>query len=585
MDNEIPLGKRRALYRFFELLPALLSYGALVLLIVLSAISPIVGSVYVLLVVGFMFIRGVRGAFDLVRGYNRYKRSARVDWGSRLTDIGLTLDGKRVPPSPPGSFNVHRHRELLDLMKSNPEDYIHPNDIVHAVIIAAYNESYEVIAPTVRGLQYTTTPGEQLAIFFAYEERGGEEIERTVNRLKDEYGHKFREFELIKHPRDLPDEIAGKGANITYAGYRVQEWADEHGIDYSNVIVTTLDCDNKPYESYFDYVSYEYIADPERKRRSYQPIALYLSNIWDAPAITRVIASANCFFNLTTTVRPFALRNFASHSQSLDALVEMDFWSKRTIVEDGHQYWRSYFHFGGDYKVTAIHVPIFQDAVLAGTLKQSIVAQFKQLARWSYGASDVPYAAQGIADKKAPFWPAAIRFLMLLEGHVTLACVSIIIAFGGWVPVIALLQSGGSKTSFVANMPFVVGVIQQVAMISLLVSMLVFLSILTPRPVRYGRMRSFMMIGQWFLYPFTIMTFNASTALYSQGRLLLGKYREKFDVTEKSIVADADADLATAQMTSAGAHRRASLLARNEHDPGRDSSARDSAQSEHNSAK
>ena len=76
-----------------------MSYGALVLLVVLSAISPIVGSVYVLLVVGFMFIRGVRGAFDLVRGYNRYKRSARVDWGSRLTDIGLTLDGKRVPPT------------------------------------------------------------------------------------------------------------------------------------------------------------------------------------------------------------------------------------------------------------------------------------------------------------------------------------------------------------------------------------------------------------------------------------------------------------------------------------------------------
>ena len=173
---------------------------------------------------------------------------------------------------------------------------------------------------------------------------------------------------------------------------------------------------------------------------------------------------------------------------------------------------------------------------------------------------------------------------MLLEGHVTLACVSIIIAFGGWVPVIALLQSGGSKTSFVANMPFVVGVIQQVAMISLLVSMLVFLSILTPRPIRYGRMRSFMMIGQWFLYPFTIMTFNASTALYSQGRLLLGKYREKFDVTEKSIVADADSDLATAQMTSAGAHRRASLLARNEHDSAR-GSARGSTQSEQNSAK
>lgn len=565
-DNEIPLGKRRPLYRSFELLPAVLSYGALVLLVVLSLISPIAGSVFVLTVVGFMFIRGVRGAIDLVRGYNRYRRSARVDWAARLTDIGLTLDGRRVPPSPPGSFNVHRHRELLDMIKSNPEDYKHPSDIVHAVIIAAYNESYDVIAPTVRGLQYSTTPCDQLAIFFAYEERGGEDIKNTVERLKEEYGHKFREFELVMHPRDLPDEIAGKGANITYAGYRVQEWADAQGIDYSDVIVTTLDCDNKPYESYFDYVAYEYIADPKRKHRSYQPIALYLSNIWDAPAITRVVASANCFFNLTTTVRPTALRNFASHSQSLDALVEMDFWSKRTIVEDGHQYWRSYFHFRGDYKVTAIHVPIFQDAVLAGNMRQSIVAQFKQLSRWSYGASDVPFAAQGIADGKAPLLPGIVRFVQLLEGHVSLACVSVIIAFGGWIPVLALMQGGSTHPTFVTSIPYIVGVIQQIAMITLLVSILVFLSILTPRPVRYGKFRSFMMVGQWLLYPVTIMSFNATTALYSQGRLLIGKYREKFDVTAKSVVADADADFATAQMTSAGSFRRASALARNDYD-------------------
>ena len=44
-------------------------------------------------------------------------------------------------------------------------------------------------------------------------------------------------------------------------------------------------------------------------------------------------------------------------------------------------------------------------------------------------------------------------------------------------------------------------------------------------------------------------------------------------MTEKSIVADADSDFATAQMTSAGAHRRASLLARNEHESGRGSVA------------
>ena len=544
VNNEIPLGKRTRLYRCFEIVPAAVSYTALLLVFIIPFFSPRVGAYYVLAIVAIMFVRAIRGSVDLARGFARYKASARVDWAARLVDIGLTLDGKRVPPSPPGSFHVNEHRELLARIKAEPEKYIHPSDIRHAIIIAAYNESYDVIAPTIRGLMYSTTPADQLCIFFAYEARGGENMKRTAQRLKREFGYRFGRFELVEHPRDLPEELAGKGANITYAGYRVQEWAQEEGFAADEVIVTTLDCDNKPYESYFDYVGYEYIACVERKKRSFQPIALYLSNIWDAPAVTRVIASANCFWNLTTTVRPIAIRNFASHSQPLDALIEMDFWSKRTIVEDGHQYWRSYFHFGGDYKVVPVHVPIYQDAVLAGGLKQTMIAQFKQLSRWSYGASDVPFVAARMADSKGPFFGSFVRLLSLLEGHVTLASVSLIIAVGGWVPFIVMSQTDSGTDAFVKQMPFMVGVIQQVAMISLIISIIVFWNLIPPRPVRYGRLRGIMMLGQWLLYPATILGYNASTALYSQGRLLLGKYREKFDVTEKSVVSEPQRDAA-----------------------------------------
>ena len=63
------------------------------------------------------------------------------------------------------------------------------------------------------------------------------------------------------------------------------------------MIVTTLDSDNRPYPSYFDYVSYEYLVRPNRERLSYQPIALYFGNIWDAPAPMRVLATGNSFLD------------------------------------------------------------------------------------------------------------------------------------------------------------------------------------------------------------------------------------------------------------------------------------------------
>ena len=77
----------------------------------------------------------------------------------------------------------------------------------------------------------------------------------------------------------------------------------------------------------YDVVADEYALAPDRARQSFQPISLYITNIWEAPAPSRVVASANCFWNLTTTVRPLALRKFASHSQPLTALIDMGFWS------------------------------------------------------------------------------------------------------------------------------------------------------------------------------------------------------------------------------------------------------------------
>ena len=50
-DLEIPLGKRTRKYRMLEILPGALSYTMILLLFVLSFISPIVGSYYLLLII------------------------------------------------------------------------------------------------------------------------------------------------------------------------------------------------------------------------------------------------------------------------------------------------------------------------------------------------------------------------------------------------------------------------------------------------------------------------------------------------------------------------------------------------------
>ncbi|MCT2184378.1 hypothetical protein M3G00_15730 [Brevibacterium casei] len=534
VDLELPTGERTRAYRVFEALPAVVSYTAIALVFILPFIDPMLGAVYVLAIVGLTFVRAMRGAVDVARGFARYRRAARVDWGARLVDLERAMDGLPALPFPQGGFRAAEHAATVERVREHPAEAVRPSALIHAVVVAAYNEPFEVIAGTIRTLLHTSTSPGQIAVFFAYEERGGPAMAATARRLAAAYGDRFRAFELVAHPAGVPGEIAGKGANITHAGKRLAAWVRDEAIDPERVIVTSLDCDNIPHESYFDCVAYEYAIAPDRQRVSFQPISLYVSNIWDAPAPSRVVASANCFWNLTTTVRLFALRNFASHSQPLPALIAMGFWSTKTIVEDGHQYWRSWFHFDGDYRVVPVHVPIYQDAVLAGSFAQTIVAQFKQLSRWSYGASDVPYVGVRVfaGDARSPFWPGFLRFLSLLEGHVSLASLSVIIAVGGWIPFVIATHTGQS-TDFIEVMPMTVGIVQQVGMIGLLVSVLVFRALLPPRPVHVAPVRSLTMWLQWLLYPLTLLIFNSGTALYSQWCLLTGRYRERFDVTEK----------------------------------------------------
>ncbi|HET6746543.1 MAG TPA: hypothetical protein VFH06_00360 [Candidatus Saccharimonadales bacterium] len=535
LDLELPLKKRTRFYRFFEMLPAILSYGMLLLLVILSFFSPLAAAVYLLLIIITVLVKAIGIAIHTVGGRNRLDRAQNVDWRARLLQLEDPVKSyKQEKLARSKGFGFEVHKENLRLMAADPAAFPKPSEVYNAVIVAAYNESYEVIEPTIQSVSDTTFDNDKLIVVFTYESRGGEAIAATAARLKEKFAHSFKAFHVIEHPDGLPDEIRGKGSNITFAGHFLKDWLKKENIEYKNVIVTTLDSDNRPHATYFDYVTYEYIVHEDRKHLSYQPIALFLNNIWDAPAPMRVLATGNSFWNIISSMRPHTLRNFASHSQPMDALVEMDFWSKRSIVEDGHQYWRSYFYFGGNYSVIPVYVPIYQDAVLADTYPRTLKAQFIQLRRWAYGASDIPYVATRLFSKQrnVPFFAGLARLLRLVDGHVTLASVPILVAVGGWIPL--LVNSQAARDIAAHQLPEVVSGVQRVAMIGLVITIFLAFKMLPPRPERYKRHRTIWMLLQWGLMPVTAIAYSAFAAFNAQTHLLLGKYLDKFDVTEKA---------------------------------------------------
>lgn len=537
-DLELPQGKRTPLYRFFEILPGALSYTLVIALFVISWINPMLGAIYVLIVVAITFVKAIATAFRTIQGYDVMRRAERVDWARRLEDLEDPHAAyERLYGRSDDSYALAEHVQNLRLMSTvegNKEPK--PHEVYHAVIMVAYNEGLETLVPSVEAVRDTSFPNERIIFVLGYEERGGETMEANAQELKRRFKGVFRAFLLVKHPADVKGEIVGKGPNLTYAGEHLAKHVERERIPVENVIVTSLDSDNRMSKKYLDYVAYEFIVRPNRQHYSYQPISIFTNNIWEASAPMRVVAMSNSFFNVVSTMRPHLLRNFASHSQPLAALVGMDFWSKRTIVEDGHQYWRSLFYFEGKYDVVPIHVAMYQDAVMSETFKETLKAQFVQLRRWDYGASDVAYVGVRLFDKKRrsgmKFLPLLMKFWRLLDGHVTLAIMAPIVAFGGWVPMLLNLSSRGVVAW---SLPNVVGLIQTVAALGLFVTVFVSLKMLPERPEGLKKRSKFVMVIQWILSPVIAIAYQSVAAFYAQTRLMTGRYMEKFDVTKKVV--------------------------------------------------
>ncbi len=525
-DLEIPFEKdRRGHYRFFEILPGALSYSLLLLPLILSFINVTAAVFFILFYLLIFFVQSLAYALRALSGYRVMKQHMKIDWNGLAADIdaGQALPTKLERPR----WHLNNLRRL-DVRTIS----VKPSELWQAVIIATVNESREVLEPTIQAVADADYDAKKIILVIAYEGRAGQPAEERVQQLLKLYGSRFHHAMAVKHPADIPGEVIGKGGNITHAGRALQRYLKQAKLDPSRVVVTTLDADNRPDKRYFAALSYLYCVVPNPLRASYQPLPMFTNNIWDAPTLMRVIATGNNLFYIVGTQRLHTIRNFSAHAQPMSALIDMNFWSTRTIVEDGHHFWRSYFRYDGDYRVYPLSIPIYQDAVLADGYWNTFKAQFYQLRRWTYGASDIAY----IADKG--FWhknqvPKADLIAKLwrsLVGHVTWATGTILALGAAFIPPLLHPQSLAAN-----ELPLIVSRIQRIGILGLLALVYICLVTLPPRPARYKRHRSLLMLLQWGLTPVSSIGFGSVAAFNSQTRLMFKWYLSRFDVTEHAV--------------------------------------------------
>jgi cellulose synthase/poly-beta-1,6-N-acetylglucosamine synthase-like glycosyltransferase len=408
-------------------------------------------------------------------------------------------------------------------------------NIYHLVIVPTYKEKLEILESSIESVINSDYPLDKIIYVLAVEERDKNNGEKIASVLKEKYGDKLYAFLYTVHPANIPGEVKGKGANIYFSAKETLKFIDKQKIPYQDIMVTTMDADNLADRKYLANLSYAFITDLDPIHKSYQPLPMYFNNIWDVPVPMRLMAMSSSFWQMVVATQPHLLRNFSAHAQCLEALVATDFWSRKTIVEDGHQFWRSYFAFHGNHQVVPLFAPIYMDAVQADSLLLTLKEQYLQQRRWSWGVSDIPYVfTRMIHDRKIPFWDKFIKAVMLFDSYYNWSTASFILAVVAWYPFV--FSHDFFNSIYAYSFPLVYKVLLMLAWVGMLTTLIISTILLPPNKKRRFHPR-FYIIRDWIITPIilaaTNILFSAVPALESQTRLMFKKYLE-FRVTVKS---------------------------------------------------
>ncbi|MDD3480718.1 MAG: glycosyltransferase family 2 protein [Patescibacteria group bacterium] len=523
--------------RALEIFPGALAWTIILFPLLASPFFPMAVAIFIIIFNIYWVAKALNMIRHLLSGYFRMKRNMSIDWLKRTQKVSksyksLITELKKEFARRPSLYLREDIAELENLLElKNPVKKY--EDIYHLVIVTNYKESYEITYPTYDAIRRSNYSNKKIIVLGTGEaSRDKKGWDGVKKKLKKEFGDSFAGLFFNDH-YDKPGDVIGKGPNLSSAGYEAlkylkKEWPN---LAPENVMVTTLDADHIVETNYFARLTYKYIIDPNRLEKTYQPVGLLFNNIWDAPAPNRIAAIASSFWQIIEGMRPYRLRTFASHAQPLATLIKTDFWSTKTIVEDGHQYWRTYFAFGGDHDMVPLLIPVYQDCVLAEKFVDTFKNQYNQRKRWAWGISDFPYVVKmSIRHKEIPLHERLLQIFRLLSGHISWSTASLFLAFA-WLPL--TINRSFQDTVMVHNMMTYGSLLMRVAWLGIVANAWVYLSLLPQRPERYGPHRYINMIAQWvFIAPVSIFI-SSIPALEAQTRLMLGKYMNVFWLTPK----------------------------------------------------
>lgn len=476
-------------YRLYEILPGLSIWMTFILSIALSFIRPLWMIYFILIFDIYWVLRVAYFSFYLFLSWRRFRRAAKINWFERL--------------------------------KKDFPDWERRKNVV---LLPLYNEDFEVVQATLDNFRASTYPSDRLYVVISGEGRNLFHWNGLQEKILAQYRGVFADLIFYTHPDNLPDEIPGKGSNIHYMEWQFKKYADERQWDYSDIIVSVFDIDTIVHKEYFAHLTCVYFLHPRPDHSSFQPLTLYNNNLWESPAVLRIMALGTSFWVLFSLARLDNLVTFSSHSMSFQAIIKCGGHSKNIVSEDSRIFYQCWLANDGDYEVTPLYIPVSMDTVRDDKWWKSLKNLYFQQRRWGWGAEHIPYLLWQFKENKKIKWTKKLAVLFHeWEGKWSWAVVAILITVVGRLP---LWVAGNEvrQSALFFNAPNILEILMQLAMMGLLVSAIMNMLILPRRPGKYPAYKYLFMLLQWILLPVSLVLFSAIPCIDAVTHLMLGKY-------------------------------------------------------------
>lgn len=491
-------GKDRLFYRLLEIIPGALSWVILIGMIVASMYAPFFAAYFIIAFSIYWVLKTIFLSYHVRYNWKRLKHHMKLDW----------------------QVLVRRF------------DYAHFH---HLVIFPYYHEPIEVLEEALIGLSNAKYDLKRMIVVLAAEERAGEKAAAQGVAMKEKYGHLFGHMLVTVHPADTPGELAGKGSNTHFALHEVhKEVIAKYGIPHKDIITSIFDVDTVIYPDYFNCLIWHFLTTENPYKSAFQPVPLFNNNLWEAPALSRVMAMSSTFWQMIMQERPEKSATFSSHSVSYQALYEIGYGQANVVSEDSRIYWNLLIANNGVFEVVPLSYPISMDATIAPTFWGTVVNIYKQHRRWTYGVENWCYITYHfVKNKNIPLKKRLSIGALQGEGYSSLVTNPILLFILGWAPIF-LGTREFHETVLSYELPIMVRNLLILAMGGLVVSSIISLSLTPPRPEKYPRFRYIVMVVQWIMVPITMIVFSALPGLDAQTRLMFGRYMG-FWVTPKRV--------------------------------------------------